>query len=89
MEKMLNGQRIWDLVDMIEKLYLTRKSSITQIAEELGVPEYVVSKTLRVLDYDHTLKRNAETRLHGKLVHGVLTPEKFPFIEKYIYNEEE
>ena len=89
MKNMVIGQQIWELVDTIENTYLTREFSIWQVSEKLGISVYDVRKTLELLGYDHTLKRNLETRLHGKLIYGVLTPEKFSFLEKYIDKEEE
>lgn len=84
LEKM---EKLWELVNKIEVLYCTREYNIPQVAEALVLPGKVVSRTLKELNYDHTLKRTTETRLNGKLIKGIQKPEDFRFLMKYLQNE--
>ena len=66
---------MWELIDKIEELYLSREYSYEQIGGILGISVSAVQKTLNQLNYNHTLKRNADTRLNEKLINGVHTPD--------------
>ena len=83
MEKIAYGLQIWNLVDTIENMYLSRKFSISQLSGILGISETDVSKTLHILGYYHTLNRNVEVISNKRLIYGILTPEKFFFLGKY------
>lgn len=79
--------KIMEVVDKITGLYDGREDRIPELAKKLDVSVEDIRKTLKVCNYSHTIKRTPENALQGQLINGVISPDKFPFLEKYIGRE--
>lgn len=77
------GLKIMELVDKITKQYDGREDRIPELAKKLDMSIEDVRKTLKVCNYSHTIKRTPENALQGQLINGMISPDKFPFLEKY------
>ena len=78
------GLKIMELVEKVTQLYDGREDRIPELANKLGLLEEDVRKTLKVCNYSHTIKRTPENVLQGQLINGVISPDKFPFLKKYV-----
>lgn len=79
--------KIMELVDKITQQYDGREDRIPELARKLGISVEDIKKTLKACNYSHTIKRTPENALQGQLINGVISPNKFPFLEKYIERE--
>lgn len=79
--------KIMELVDKITQQYDGREDRIPELARKLGILVEDIKKTLKACNYSHTIKRTPENALQGQLINGVISPDKFPFLEKYIERE--
>lgn len=79
--------KIMELVDKITEQYDGREDRIPEVAEKLGISKDDVRMTLKACNYSHTIKRTPENALQGQLINGIISPDKFPFLEKYLERE--